>query len=104
MSLTIIPHDQIIDIPEDVAVCPYCRAKLTVRLEEWTQNDDGTWGAGESGAHGDCTAEPDVESSEWDAWLEIHSDMPYVHQLPVDLKVTAWINANFRFDMEKSAA
>ncbi len=102
----IIPHDSIIQIPETVAVCPYCGGKLTVKLDEWTQNDDGTWIADDT-PHTECQKEPDMTgadnvgvSDDWGEWDDNHSIMPYVYLLPVQLKVGRWINENFRFDME----
>jgi len=102
-----VPHDEIINVPPEIAVCPYCGGKLTVQLDTWVQLDDGAWGVGET-AHVECESEPDIpeddddmnawdESDEWD---ESHSAMPYVYLLPVEIKVAKWINANYRFDME----
>jgi len=104
----LLPHDAIIEIPESVAVCPYCGARLTVRLESWEQNEDGTWQAGDT-PHTECMGEPDepsedAEQEEWDEYDEFHDShmiMPYVYLLPVQIKVGEWINENFRFDMTK---
>ena len=97
----IVPHDEIIAIPPEVATCPYCGAKLWVQLDTWTQQNDGMWGAMEDETpHVECGNEPDVLSKEWDDWYFSHSKMPYVYQLPVELKVAKWLNATYRFNMD----
>lgn len=101
MNLTLIPSDKAsdaIEIPREVAVCPYCKAKLSVSPECWEQNTDGSWSL--SCGHADCASEPDIDGDEWDGWFAVHSQMPYVYQLPVDQKVTAWINERYRFEMD----
>jgi len=103
MILTLISADKVSDpiqIPEEVAVCPYCKAKLSVQPDSWTQNDDGSWSL--DMGHGECAAEPDMEEDEeaWETWLANHSIEPYTYQLPVDMKVTAWINERYRFEMD----
>lgn len=94
-----LPHNQLIGIPESVAVCPYCGGHLYVKLESWTQEEDGTWTADEDCTHAECDTEPEEHTEEWRAWVERHSKMPYVYQLPVDVKVLKWINEHYRFDM-----
>jgi hypothetical protein len=104
----IVPHDEIIAIPPEVATCPYCGAKLWVQLDTWTQLDDGMWGVDEDETpHPDCESEPEIhedftdeEITRWQEWSEVHSKMPYVYQLPVEVKVAKWLNANYRFDMD----
>lgn len=103
MSYALIPADKVddvIEISKDVAVCPYCEATVTVTPEGWSQNEDGSWSL--DNGHADCAAEPDMEDDEeaWEEWLAQHSVEPYSIQLPVDLKVTAWINEHFRFEID----
>lgn len=108
--MKIVPHDEIINIPPEVAVCPYCGGKLTVQLETWVQLDDGLWGAPtDETPHVECEFEPDMlqgddyddsDADDWEAWYESHSAMPYVYLMPVEIKVARWLNANYRFDME----
>jgi len=48
-----------------------------------------------------CSNEPaSIGSKTWNEWLNNHSDMPYVNQLPVDTSVKKWINKCFRFDLK----
>ena len=94
-------YGDIIRIPREVAVCPYCGGELIARPEAWSENDDGIWEAQESGL--DCVTEPELDPAnestveEWDDWIARHTYMPYVYWLPVDMKVTKWINANYRW-------
>lgn len=95
-ELQLIDGDGTIDVPKDVAVCPYCGAVVTASFTAWTEDDNGQWMAAEVGV--DCASEPDIDSDEWWEWFHIHSDMPYVYQLPVDTKVLAWVNQHYRFN------
>lgn len=104
----ILPHDAIIEVPPEVAVCPYCGAKLWVQLDTWTQLDDGMWGAMEDETpHANCDSEPEIhedftddEIDRYEEWARVHSKMPYVYQLPVEVRIGKWINATYRFDTE----
>lgn len=95
VAMTTLAPDARIDVPAEVAVCPYCKARLVASFEEWEQNDDGTW-SGISVCL-DCVTEPDIDSDEWEGWMDGHSQMPYVYMLPVCVKVEAWINERYRF-------
>ena len=96
-DLQLVPADKLIDVPGDVAVCPYCGAALFVQCEQWSQQDDGSWAA--DNVHADCTGETDVGTPQWEEWLDSHSQMPYVYKLPVDMKVEKWVNEHYRFDL-----
>jgi hypothetical protein len=104
-----LPANQRIDVPPQVAVCPYCDGDvpLYAECESWHQRDDGTWEA--DGIRLECTSEPELEEGcdeatedAWQDWLDAHTVMPYVYWLPVDRRVLSWINKNFRFDVEES--
>ena len=41
-----------------------------------------------------------MKSRKWNDWMDQHSDMPYVNQLPVDERVKKWINERYRFDVK----
>lgn len=106
-TMQTIEAGQRIDIPPEVAVCPYCTepTPLYAECESWDQCDDGTWQA--SGIRLECTSEPALEDGcdeatedAWQDWLDAHTFMPYVYWLPVDRKVMAWINQRFRFNVE----
>jgi hypothetical protein len=76
-------------------LCPYCEGDLTYRANGWEQDENNLWKADSFDM--DCSTEPDIDSDEWEDWFQQHSDMPYVYQLPVDEKVKAAINKNYRF-------
>lgn len=89
-------------VPEDKefkfkGLCPYCQGDLTYRCNGWEQDENGLWMADSFDM--ECSTEPDMESEEWEDWMDNHSDMPYVHQLPVDERVKASINKRYRFDV-----
>lgn len=108
MTHQIVAPNYIFKIHASIAVCPYCGGALTVQSEEWVQLDDGTFALEEGLAHADCMNEPDIDENTdvgrkaWRAWNSQHSYMPYVYQLPVDIKCTQWINENYRFAVEES--
>ena len=87
----------IISVPREVASCPYCDANLAVQAVEWTQRKDGTWKA--TGIEPECANEPDIDTEEWEEWWAIHSEMPYVYQLPVDIKIEKWLSKNYDWDL-----
>lgn len=94
--MQIVPTDHTFDIPPEVAICPYCDARLTAHCEAWTETDEESiWEAEQVSV--DCDTQPDLDSDEWDEWADIHTDMPYVYWLPVSTKVEQWIDKNFRF-------
>lgn len=80
-------------------LCPYCKADLTYQAEGWGQDDNGQWMADSLDVQ--CHNEPDMEDGEaWEEWLRVHSEMPYVYQLPVDNRVLSWINERYRFKLD----
>lgn len=93
--MELVSMDHLFEIPDSVAVCPYCDAKLTASCEAWTEEEEGVWQA--EGVTVNCDDMPDFESNEWGDWWDGHYYMPYVYQLPVDTKVKRWIDDNFRF-------
>lgn len=79
-------------------ICPYCGADMTYHCEGWEEDENGLWKA--EYVTGDCASEPEMENEEeWDNWFSTHSDMPYVYQLPVDIKIMNFINKKYRFKL-----
>lgn len=75
--------------------CPYCGGDLIYRIDggyEDTENP-GLWIPEVSS---ECVTSPDLDSDEFDEWLEAHSVMPYVHQLPVDQRIQKQIALEYR--------
>ena len=106
MTFSLLSPDAVLDVPVEVAVCPYCGAKLTVQFEAWEETEDGSWIA--SGFNLECTAEPELtEDGEsttdaWDEWLNWHTQMPYVYWLPCEQFVADWVNKRYRFKVGRA--
>ena len=98
MQMKTVRTDEIIKIPASVAVCPICGAEAVIEdMDEWEQEDDGSWSVSEGGLHLSCITEPDIDSREWRGWFSCHFSMPYVDWLPLQIKIHKWLNANYRF-------
>lgn len=96
--MEIVKSDTPIDVPPEIATCPYCGGKLYVQCEAWTQEDDGSWTAQDIVV--DCETEPDdLGSKEYRDWVKSHSEMPYVYQMPVEEGIREWLNSTYRFDL-----
>lgn len=89
----IIKSDEIINIPSEVAICPYCDGKLACSANSWIQEKDGTWLADEL----DLDCENEMLND------DIHNDMPYIYWLPVAEKVKAWVNKTYEFWLRDEA-
>ena len=77
-------------------LCPYCDGDLHYQATEWADDGSGLWMA--ETIESTCSQEPDIfDNEEWEFWLQTHTDMPYVHQLPIDERVLKHINDNYRF-------
>jgi hypothetical protein len=94
-TMELIDCGKTIDIPPEVARCPYCDERLFCQPTAWEQDDDGSWYASESGL--ECWSEPDIDDEEWLDWCAEHTSMPYVYWLPVDMKVIDWLKTKYRF-------
>lgn len=94
-------------VPEDKEfkfknICPYCTRDLTYTCTGWEQDDNELWMADSFDC--ECSNTPsDMESDEWEEWLQQHSDMPYARQLPVDNRVKEFINNRYRFDLKNGS-
>lgn len=104
---TLIEPQTVLDVPAEVAKCPYCGAELIASFSCWTQQDDGSWIA--SGVDVECKTEPAIvfgtpkakaSQRDWDEWMAQHTYMPYVYWLPVTNRVETWVNAQYRFNMK----
>ena len=85
-------------IPTDVAVCPKCGAALVV--EEITEHEllasstlyRGLAGAPtESGFSFNCSTEPEVGSTAWQAWWDQHWATPYIDWHPLQETIYKWL-------------
>lgn len=100
-ALVTVPRGGLIKIPAHVAVCPKCDAPIAADIDEWKQQDDGTWTASMGGIHINCTTEPDIDRKEWREWLDWHWSTPYIDWLPLEERMRRWVNDHYRFDMDK---
>lgn len=95
----LIACETVIEIPRDVATCPKCDKRLFAHFEAWEQQDDGTWAC--EAAKLDCESEPTIDSGrKYSEWFRWHYDMPYVYWLPLEIKLTEWINQRYHFDLD----
>jgi hypothetical protein len=100
-TMQTVKTDAIIKVPPEVAICPICGAEVAIEeIDEWEQEDDGTWSAGEHGVKIECSTAPDIESDNWDDFFAEHWSMPYVDWLQIEVKVYNWLHQNYRFDLE----
>lgn len=81
-------------IPQEVAVCPVCGARLSIRQIECWDHDGNVMG---DGTVFGCNTEPDIDSSEWGAWYGRHYQHPYVDWLPLEVAVVTWVNEHYRY-------
>jgi len=80
-------------------MCPYCGGDLTYTACGWEKDDNGLWMA--DSFDSECSTMPDIEDEdEWDEWAKCHSEMPYVHQLPVEEAAKKYINSKYRFELK----
>lgn len=87
---------KIIDIPPDVAKCPYCDAALYIgEIDEWSEDEKGNITPDHIGI--ECVTEPSLRSKKWEEWFRQHSDMPYVYWMPMEETVLNWLIDNFEF-------
>lgn len=80
-----LPYEGIhVDIPPEVALCAYCKGKLSAHVNAWEEADEGeVWDVTE--------VELECENEDIDD-PDDHTFMPYVYWLPVEIKVLAWMN------------
>ncbi|MBK8188826.1 MAG: hypothetical protein IPK79_00065 [Vampirovibrionales bacterium] len=105
--MQIVPIGSEIDIPERIAVCPICGAKLIVEsIDEWeeSEDDDQFWIVSETGLHLTCSSSPSLDSDNWDAWFNWHFSMPYVDWLPIEMRVTQMVRERVRFVEAREAS
>lgn len=87
--------DAELDVPTEVAVCPFCQARLIASMTSCRQAADGTWLAASVQCR--CAGIPDLDDDEelqawWDAHNTTHADMA-----PVEAEVLAWLNVHYHF-------
>lgn len=102
MPFTILATDAEIQVPPGIAVCPICGANLYIEMDEWEEDGEGGWKAASPKAQ--CTTEPSIDSRKWREWHDWHYQMPYVDWLPVEMRIKAWMDKTYRFDLHATSA
>jgi len=88
-----ISMGELVEVPRDVAVCPYCGSGLFFEVNEACE-ENGYWWPDDVSTH--CSDEPPIDDDlQWEAFISSHSLMPYVYLLPVENKVRDWVRDNF---------
>jgi hypothetical protein len=78
--------------PAVIAVCPICGDCIYIDgVDEWYEEDgqmriDPQMG----GVSLDCGSAPDIDSDDFDEWMNGHWSTPYIDWLPIQQKVTRW--------------
>lgn len=94
----LLSPDAVLTIPRSLATCPKCDGQLYGHFEAWVQRRDGSWACEEIKL--DCESEPVISSRKYMDWLNWHYDMPYVDWLPLEVRLTRWVNARYSFDLQ----
>lgn len=94
----VVPADHVFAIPRGVATCPKCDANLHGYAEAWERRLDRSWKA--EWIKLNCETEPPINSRKFDNWMRWHYDMPYVYWLPVESRLTSWVNRRYSFDLD----
>jgi hypothetical protein len=77
-------EDNCFDVPQTIAVCPYCNSSLSAQVTGWTESEPNSDLYIADSIDMTCAEEPDMEDlSDWDDFVDRHSEMPYVYWLPV---------------------
>lgn len=71
-----VQSDHRFQVPADIAVCPYCEARLTAQAQGWTETEPGSGVWAVDLLDMDCDSEPDIDSQAWDDWFEHHGYAP----------------------------
>lgn len=85
-------------VPKAISVCPYCNGELIAQIQEISEIEGKTDLFEATSISVDCMNEPPIGSKNWVDWDKSHSTMPYVYQLPAQLKVQKWLNEIYYFE------
>jgi hypothetical protein len=99
----LVPENHVFKMKQPV--CPICGGTLYVHVEGWTQettDPTSDWLADTLVV--ECEHAPDLDSDEFDAWMNEHYRMPYVDWLPLEQSILAWMKKKYRFQMEVPVA
>jgi hypothetical protein len=93
--MQLVDEIQDMELPQILAVCPYCRAKLraTSTGGEWDDKEQA-WIPECIDFNSEC--EPDIDDPNWDDWEQAHSLHAFSEWLPVSTTVEKYLAMNFR--------
>lgn len=103
MDCKLITSDSEITLPEHFK-CPICDAAIYVsEVSAWEQElGNNEWKA--ETVKIDCVTSPDYGTSEdedeMNDFLRSHWSMPYVDWLPLETRVTQWVNEHYSWNLD----
>lgn len=74
--------------------CPICGAKIEITCNEWHYDK---WGYIPVSVEIECTRVPEIESSEWDDFMNDHYSQPYSDWLPLQVSIEKLMARKVRF-------
>lgn len=79
--------------------CPICNAALYIEeVNAWTEGDGGSLKA--EAVKVDCVTFPGFDDHDaFEAYMSGHYSMPYVDWLPLETKITAWVNERYVWEL-----
>lgn len=83
----------------DSFVCPICGKPLYIEeVSEHEKDDDGNWKA--VAVKVDCVSFPGFGNAEaFEDYIRSHYSTPYTDWLPLEKRVTAWVNARYSWSL-----
>lgn len=96
-EVKVISSESEIALP-DLFVCPICGQPIYVsEVNAWTEDEKGDVKA--ETVKIDCTTAPDIDDAAFEDYLNSHWSMPYVDWLPLEMRVTEWVNARYSWKL-----
>jgi len=98
-SARIISNESEIELPDSFR-CPICGAAIQVdEISEWYEDDDGHWKA--EAVKIDCVTFPGFDDGDaFNGYMSGHWSTPYIDWLPLERRVTAWVNARYSWKLD----
>lgn len=95
----IIQSESEIKLPDSFR-CPICDAAICIdEVSEWNEDDFGNWKA--AAVKIDCVMFPGFEDEgAFDDYMAGHWSTPYIDWLPLEKRVTDWVNARYSWALQ----
>ena len=93
---SVSPNDHLpMLVPEDVAMCPICDAPLVIEdIQDWSDLNGKVVIEPETTVNVNCTTGPDIDSADFNNWMNEHWSTPYIDWMPIQAKVREWLSYN----------